>query len=585
MDSDEVESTRMEKGHARLDSTEEHLSPNGGNITIEASSMASPNTPAETAVVAEHHETTQNGTKEATTSASQNQTPLPITAGLPPRVMPGIYPNQVPVVYPQLGFSPALTFPTPFSIQPYPTFPVPLTPVVYPATQPFRPPAPQSPTPITSLTQDQRDRLEQAKKYAKEITAQLLGQKAIAAAFSSLPASSPTAASLVLGAEGRSIAVLSRIYVGSINFELTDNDIRQVFSEFGSVKAVSMTMDATTGKHKGYCFVEYDFPEAAQMALETMNGFELGGRQLKVGRPNNYSISILQTLPPAPPNRIYVSNIHEVVSEDNVEEIFKAFGDIKKCSLLPDPLTRKHQGCGYIEFTDETAATTAVEAMNQFPLGGIRLHVRKVVVGGKMPEGMASIANLPPVEDAVLRANAVVHAAQGSAAGGFRALPKNVVNVVNNIAVKAGSAVRLPSGLASTIQRVNEESVSLEENMYVAGSSQRYALMQKLQRREDLASNVIVLRNMVTPDEIDEDLQGEISGECSKFGAVLKVAIHALDGAKTAQDVSIYVQFQAAPSAEKAVAGLNGRWFSGKMIQAQISDVKTFEGILEKLGA
>ncbi|KAI8801946.1 hypothetical protein BJ742DRAFT_835053 [Cladochytrium replicatum] len=530
-------------------------------------------------VVLEHNENKQNGTPETTSpTSSQHQNTLPIT-GLPQRAIPG------PVVYPQLGFTPAPALSTPYPIQPYAMFPVPPTPVVYPAIHFFRPPISQSPTPVTFLTQDQRDRLEQAKTYAKEITAQLLGQKAIAAAFSSLPASSPTAASLVHGAEARSIAVLSRIYVGSINFELTDNDIRQVFSEFGNVKAVSMTMDASTGKHKGYCFVEYDSPEAAQMALETMNGFELGGRQLKVGRPNNYSVSILQTLPPAPPSRIYVSNIHEVVSEDNVEEIFKAFGDIKKCSLIPDPLTRKHRGCGYIEFTEETAATTAVEAMNHFSLGGILLHVRKVVVGGTMPEGMASIANLPPIEDAVLRANAVAHAALHSAAGpqGLRTLPKNVVNVVNNIAVKAGSAVRLPSALGSTIQRVNEESVSLEENMYVAGSSQRYALMQKLQRREDLASNVILLRNMVTPDEIDEDLRGEILEECSKFGAVLKVAIHVQDGAKTAQDVSIYVQFQAAPSAEKAVAGLNGRWFSGKMIQAQISDVKTFEAILEKL--
>ena len=71
---------------------------------------------------------------------------------------------------------------------------------------------------------------------------------------------------------------MSRIYVGSINFELTDVHIKQVFSQFGYVKGVSMTIDPATGKHKGFCFVEYEVPEAAQLALEVMNGSELGGR-------------------------------------------------------------------------------------------------------------------------------------------------------------------------------------------------------------------------------------------------------------------------------------------------------------------
>ncbi|CAJ0632433.1 7501_t:CDS:2 [Entrophospora sp. SA101] len=40
---------------------------------------------------------------------------------------------------------------------------------------------------------------------------------------------------------------------------------------------------------KEFCFIEYETPEGASLALETMNGAELGGRQLKVGRPNNYT--------------------------------------------------------------------------------------------------------------------------------------------------------------------------------------------------------------------------------------------------------------------------------------------------------
>ena len=40
-------------------------------------------------------------------------------------------------------------------------------------------------------------------------------------------------------------------------------------------------------KHKGFAFVEYEMPEAAQLALEQMNGVIISGRNIKVGRPSN----------------------------------------------------------------------------------------------------------------------------------------------------------------------------------------------------------------------------------------------------------------------------------------------------------
>ena len=73
-----------------------------------------------------------------------------------------------------------------------------------------------------------------------------------------------------------------RIYVGSINFELGDETIRQAFSPFGTIKTVNMSWDSATMKHKGYAFVEFETAEAAQLALEQMNGVVIGGRNIKV---------------------------------------------------------------------------------------------------------------------------------------------------------------------------------------------------------------------------------------------------------------------------------------------------------------
>lgn len=70
--------------------------------------------------------------------------------------------------------------------------------------------------------------------------------------------------------------------MGSISFELKEDSIKQAFSPFGCIKSINMSWDPITQKHKGFAFVEYEIPEAAQLALEQMNGVMLGGRNIKV---------------------------------------------------------------------------------------------------------------------------------------------------------------------------------------------------------------------------------------------------------------------------------------------------------------
>ena len=75
-----------------------------------------------------------------------------------------------------------------------------------------------------------------------------------------------------------------RIYVGSINFEIKEDTIKQAFLPFGPIKSVNLSWDPLTNKHKGFAFIEYDIPEAAQLSLEQMNGVMIGGRNIKVIR-------------------------------------------------------------------------------------------------------------------------------------------------------------------------------------------------------------------------------------------------------------------------------------------------------------
>ncbi|KAF8342971.1 uncharacterized protein EI90DRAFT_3011391 [Cantharellus anzutake] len=73
-----------------------------------------------------------------------------------------------------------------------------------------------------------------------------------------------------------------QLYVGSLHFNLTEQDIKQVFEPFGELEFVDLHRDPATGRSKGYAFVQFKRAEDAKMALEQMEGFELAGRQLRV---------------------------------------------------------------------------------------------------------------------------------------------------------------------------------------------------------------------------------------------------------------------------------------------------------------
>lgn len=65
----------------------------------------------------------------------------------------------------------------------------------------------------------------------------------------------------------------------SINYDLREADLIALFSVFGPVVSCDMTLDNNTGKHKGFCFIQYSEPAHAEAAM-TMDGFQVGGRKV-----------------------------------------------------------------------------------------------------------------------------------------------------------------------------------------------------------------------------------------------------------------------------------------------------------------
>lgn len=74
----------------------------------------------------------------------------------------------------------------------------------------------------------------------------------------------------------------SKLYVGNLSFDTSDQELEQAFSEFGEVVSAVIVRDRDTDRSKGFGFVEFAQSADAQKARESMNGKELSGRTIKV---------------------------------------------------------------------------------------------------------------------------------------------------------------------------------------------------------------------------------------------------------------------------------------------------------------
>ncbi|XP_043468403.1 poly(U)-binding-splicing factor half pint isoform X3 [Leptopilina heterotoma] len=477
----------------------------------------------------------------------------------------------------------------------------------------------------------------------------------------------------------QALALMCRVYVGSISFELKEDTIRQAFLPFGPIKSINMSWDPVTQKHKGFAFVEYEIPEAAQLALEQMNGVMIGGRNIKVvGRPSNMpqAQSVIDEITEESKhyNRIYIASIHQDLTEDDIKSVFEAFGPITYCKLAQGSSPHRHKGYGFIEYETMQSALEAIASMNLFDLGGQYLRVGRAITPPNALMGPPSGTSTMPTAAAVAAAAATAKiqamdaVASNAVALGLTKLgattppllsqalpniarsttPSSTVMAPPSVATIApvipppgiaipqtltrppaiiqpipgqpvaipppavvaptsvGAQVQMPTTASLTasstdimrraqeqaahqkqqeelqkklLEETEPQTLQQQENMSIKGQSARHLVMQKLMRKVE--SRVVILRNMVAPEDVDESLQEEIQDECSKFGVVEHVIIYNERQSEDDEDaeviVKIFVAFSQMSEAERARDSLNGRYFGGRMVKGELYDQALFD--------
>jgi RNA recognition motif-containing protein len=76
-------------------------------------------------------------------------------------------------------------------------------------------------------------------------------------------------------------AAMSKLYVGNLPFTATEDTVRALFAEHGTVEKISLVNDRDTGRPRGFGFVEMSNEDASR-AMQALNGRDFGGRPLKV---------------------------------------------------------------------------------------------------------------------------------------------------------------------------------------------------------------------------------------------------------------------------------------------------------------
>ncbi|XP_054707644.1 ELAV-like protein 1-B [Uloborus diversus] len=138
---------------------------------------------------------------------------------------------------------------------------------------------------------------------------------------------------------------------------LTDNEFKNLFQSIGVVKAAKIVRHKSTGYSYGFGFVEYADELDAARAIETLNGFQLQNKRIKVAysRPGGDTIKNAN---------LYLRGVPKHMNEDDLKAVMAPFGDIIQCRLLKDSTGGRNKGVGFVLYDQHKQAEDAIKELN-----------------------------------------------------------------------------------------------------------------------------------------------------------------------------------------------------------------------------
>lgn len=164
--------------------------------------------------------------------------------------------------------------------------------------------------------------------------------------------------------------VPTSLYVGDLEWNVTDSQLYDLFNQLGQVVSVRVCRDLSTRRSLGYGYVNYSSPQDAVRAMELLNFTALNGKPIRI-MYSHRDPSIRKS----GSGNIFIKNLDKAIDHKALHDTFSAFGNILSCKIATDS-SGQSKGYGFVQYDSEEGAQKAIEQLN-----GMLLNDKQVFVG------------------------------------------------------------------------------------------------------------------------------------------------------------------------------------------------------------
>merc|ERR1712066_620663 len=171
---------------------------------------------------------------------------------------------------------------------------------------------------------------------------------------------------------GEQARKFTNVYVKNINDEYDEAKLNEMFQKYGKISSVKV-MKSDDGKSKGFGFVSFEDPEEAMNACDELNGQDLDGKTVFVGRAQKkaerqaelkkkFEALKMERLNRYQGVNLYVKNLDDTIDDNRLRQEFQPFGTITSAKVMCEE--GRSRGFGFVCFSSPEEATKAVTEMN-----------------------------------------------------------------------------------------------------------------------------------------------------------------------------------------------------------------------------
>lgn len=175
----------------------------------------------------------------------------------------------------------------------------------------------------------------------------------------------------------------TNIFIKNFGDQLDEEKLRELFSQHGKITSCKLESDEN-GKPKGFGFCSFETPEEAEAAVQNLNGYTIGDKQLFVGRfqKKNERLSEIKRRKDLQRQErmnkyqgvnLYIKNLDDTIDDERLRKEFAKFGTITSAKVMGEG--GRSRGFGFVCFSAPDEATKAVTEMNGSIVGSKPLYV------------------------------------------------------------------------------------------------------------------------------------------------------------------------------------------------------------------